>query len=324
MAQLATGAMYGGQFLPKDEFISAVTQTISVQQNEIVTHLLQIASSIKVSPLAAYQSWERFQTEIFGNPKTQLLAILNFFDKNNSQQWVLANEEYAIQPDGLINIEKIGTTIRQEYYSSILTEHLSQMFKTVTKKEISTTALNYLNKKYNFYPHLAQGTKATYANVFWTKHEQGFKMRGQVAEAFLTHVAKMHMSAMSSEKLTVDFSKHSILQKEGPTGFIDILYASKNKDAWFTGGDLIVTNQKGEVIANIQLKTSLGSGSAIGRIKTTALEKEINLLLQKINSPQLMAEHFYQMLETSAIMTQLNTKIEQSGYSLVNEFLTKL
>ena len=321
MATMMTGAMFGGSFLPKDEFILAVTSLLTEQKDQVVAHLLDISSSIRTSPLAAYQAWERLQTELFANPKTQLLAILNFFNKDQSQQWVIANEEYTIQPDGLINMQKIGDTIKHEYYSDILSQHLSQMFKTVTTKEISASALSYLCQRYHFRPQLTKGAKKTYANVFWSKSEQGFKMRGQVAEAFLTHLAKIHMSELSSEQLATDFSKQSILQKEKPRGFVDILYASKNNDAWFTGGDLIVTNNKGEVIANIQLKTSLGSGSAIGRIKTATLEKEINLLLQQINSPQIMAEHFYQMLETSAVTTELNNAIERSGYSVVEQLL---
>jgi hypothetical protein len=33
--------------------------------------------------------------------------------------------------------------------------------------------------------------------------------------------------------------------------FIKLLMASTNRTAWYTGGDLIVTNSSGQVVANI-------------------------------------------------------------------------
>ena len=322
MGNIISGAMYGSQMLPKEEFISTVSNMIMTDKDSVIQHLLAIQASVGVSPRAAYLEWEKFQVNILKNPKTQLLSILNFWNQNNSQSWVVANEEYAIDPTGLINVERLGGEIRKEYHSDILTKHLSKMFSTIRNQEISSSALSYLMQKYNFTPKMAEGKKRTYANVFWSKEEQGFKMRGQVAEAFLTHVAKTHLSAISSKtKLATDFSNNSILKSEGIYGFVDLLYASKNRDAWFTGGDLIVTDKNGEVIANIQLKTSFGSGSAIGRIKTASLQKEINILLQKVNSPLKMAEHFYNMLATSAVMVELDKKIESSGYNFVEEIM---
>ena len=157
---------------------------------------------------------------------------------------------------------------------------------------------------------------------FGAKKNRVLKCAARLLKHFLTHVAKTHLSAISSKtKLATDFSNNSILKSEGIYGFVDLLYASKNRDAWFTGGDLIVTDKNGEVIANIQLKTSFGSGSAIGRIKTASLQKEINILLQKVNSPLKMAEHFYNMLATSAVMVELDKKIESSGYNFVEEIM---
>lgn len=321
MANLIQGAMYQGQFLPEQEYIEAVSKLIRVDKDIIVNELLNISKAIQVSPQAAYLAWERFSTQIFANPKTQLLSVINFMGTSQQQQWVFANEEYAIQPDGLINVDKIGETIRHEYHSTILTQHLSNMFKTINTKKISKSAIMYLSNKYGYYIINSSKGLPTYRDAFWNKSEQGWKMRGQVAEAFLTHLSKIHLSNIPSKGLSIDFSNQSIIQSEGIYGFAELLYNAKNKDAWYRGGDLIVTNHKGEVIANIQLKTSLGSGSAIGRIKTASLEKQINLLLTKINSPIEMAKEFFNSLKTSAIETQLDYTIEKEGLSVVEKML---
>ena len=82
----------------------------------------------------------------------------------------------------------------------------------------------------------------------------------------------------TATKIIDDFEKDNIRQKEG-SNFIATLMNSKNNTAWFTGGDLIVVDKSGAVIANVQLKTSANEGRWVGNVTTTALNNHIRELL---------------------------------------------
>ena len=98
--------------------------------------------------------------------------------------------------------------------------------------------------------------------------------------------------------------------------------ASTNRTAWYTGGDLIVTNSQGKIVANIQLKTSGGTGSWIGNIRTATLKNQINLIKKTLlTDHQKTAENFYSMLKTSTASAALGDAVIDEAYNLAKKAL---
>ena len=101
-----------------------------------------------------------------------------------------------------------------------------------------------------------------------------------------------------------------------------MLIESNNATAWYTGGDLIVTGPDGRVIANIQLKTSWGSGENIGNIAKASLDKALLKLetdLRTGNSN--IANDFYETLKTSTASEALGEAAANAVYDLAKESL---
>ena len=307
------GAMFQGKFLPEEEFIKAVISLLEDNsiKTSLKTHLINVMQAIKTGiPKKAYICYENFYTEFLHNPKVQLLAITNFSEGSGAQEtWQLMDEAQTIAPDtkGTINVTR--NKIKTYYYSSLLSEHLSQYFKVVNRKRNDIE--ESLAKKYH-----KSTTVNTLRDLIWTKAEQeanDFKVRGQIADAFLQHLGKYHLSFLeSNEDPAKSFKNNTIFEKEGGTkGMAKSLYEAKNGTGWYAGGDLIVTNKNGEVIANIQLKTSKDQGKSIGAISTTFLENSIKkILLGLENSTQVAAKGLYEMLKASAIPTNIENKVD--------------
>ena len=118
------GAMLGGSFLPREEFINLMKQMLMSNALEITSRLTKIQQIANTDPRGAYLLWESFSTEILGNPKTKMLAILNFMGQNSTPQtWTLTDEAETIGPDGKISIGREGSELKQIYYSQKLTQH---------------------------------------------------------------------------------------------------------------------------------------------------------------------------------------------------------
>jgi hypothetical protein len=122
---------------------------------------------------------------------------------------------------------------------------------------------------------------AVYGNVF------GKYLNGKIADAYLNHIGATHWEYLNnfSQRGELPNGDHllnsSVKQEERAIhnlNFIRLLMASTNRTAWYTGGDLIVTNSAGQVVANIQLKTSSGAGAWIGNIRTATLKNQILLI----------------------------------------------
>ena len=77
------GAMLGGSFLPEQEFKDLMKQVWDQQQGNIKAAIHNCILNIESGNiLMAYKNWELFQTDILKNPKTQILAITNFYNHN--------------------------------------------------------------------------------------------------------------------------------------------------------------------------------------------------------------------------------------------------
>ena len=331
------GAMLGGYLLPKQEFISLMVELLQVKDKVIEVALDNTLKFIDAGQVKmAYSEWNKFQTELLMNPTTSLLAILNFYSSQNQTWTFVDDEENAIaNKSGALNIEKIDQDLKREYNSQILTKHLSNMFNDVSGR-MEDDEIHYLYglNKSEIYKQLnpikyGDGVytykAAVYGNVF------GKYLNGKIADAYLNHIGATHWEYLNnfSQKGVLPNGDHllnsSVKQEERAIhnlNFIRLLMASTNRTAWYTGGDLIVTNGAGQVVANIQLKTSSGTGAWIGNIRTATLKNQILLIKTTLlNDHQTTAQNFYEMLKTSSVGESLGDAVIKEAYSLAEKNL---
>ena len=331
------GAMLGGYLLPKQEFISLMIELLQVKDKVIEKALDNTLKFIDAGQVKmAYSEWNKFQTELLMNPTTSLLAILNFYSSQNQTWAFVDDEENAIaNKSGALNIEKIDQDLKREYNSQILTKHLSNMFNDVSGR-MEDDEIHYLYglNKSEIYKQLnpikyGDGVytykTAVYGNVF------GKYLNGKIADAYLNHIGATHWEYLNnfSQRGVLPDGDHllnsSVKQEERAIhnlNFIRLLMASTNRTAWYTGGDLIVTNSAGQVVANIQLKTSSGTGAWIGNIRTATLKNQILLIKTTLlNDHQTTAQNFYEMLKTSSVGESLGDAVIKEAYTLAEKNL---
>ena len=334
------GAMLGGYFLEESDFKKLIVQVVQENRQELLLKIGLIIEAIANKQVKiAYQEWDNIQSEIFKNPKTKMLAILNF-TSSEKQSWNFMDEIETLDDKGKISITKVSTEMKQVYCSEILAKHLSKLFATVEKEEMSydevcyvfnrkkqeaklefLNAIKYGDQKYIYHP-------AIYGNI------RGKYFNGKIADAYLNHIGKTHWSDFSSflasgNPATIEKLKDKDVKLEenahgGMYSFVDLLLDSLNHVAWYTGGDLIVTGPNQEVIANIQLKTSYGEGDYIGNIATKTLLKDLLVVQESIvSNSESIADDFYNMLKTSAVPEQMGTAVAESVYQLAADVLLK-
>ena len=113
----------------------------------------------------------------------------------------------------------------------------------------------------------------------------------------------------------------NVFLEEGHPGFYNLLIDSTNTTGWYSGGDLIITDSKGEVVASIQLKTSGGSGETIGTIKRDRLNKAIDTLLLLIDQENnQFISKFYDLVKTSTV-SPINNCIDQTVENIIKQNL---
>lgn len=331
------GAMLGGYLLPEKEFITLMEELLDVKDKEIEMYLNNTLNFINMGQVKnAYTEWNKFQTKLLFNPTTSLLAILNFYSSSNQTWTFVDDEENAIlNKSGALSIEKIGEDLKREYNSQILTQHLSNMF-TEVGGQMEEDEVHYLYglKRSEIYKQLnpikyGNGVytykAAVYGNVF------GKYLNGKIADAYLNHIGATHweiLNNFSQEGAILDgdhLLRTGVKQEERAIhnlNFIKLLMASTNRTAWYTGGDLIVTNSSGQVVANIQLKTSAGSGAWIGNIRTATLKQQIELIKATLlTDHKLTAQNFYTMLRTSSVGEQLGDAVVEDAYQMSKKIL---
>ena len=344
------GAMIGGYLLPEEDFKKVIIQLLQVQKADILNGFDRVLTAISMNDAhKAYEEWDKIQTTIFRNPKTSLLAILNFRNGiKNPQEWVhISDEISAIMSDqdknGRINIQQakeIGGALREQINSNTLAKHLGNLFKTITSDNVEyTEESDYLFDIFAGDEGSAIRTRLanernlasdavknyTYAHIIYGKRNNSvndFRSRGRIADAFLNHLGNIHGSLFAGDEENVfhNISKalegdpSSVKDEENNAnrklGFLHLLLNSLNKTGWYTGGDLIVTNTKGQVIANIQLKTSISSGQWIGQVRTSMLGRKIEMFKSAINSgdPNI-AQMFYDTLKTSGAVAEVGDAV---------------
>lgn len=333
------GAMLGGYLLPEKDFKQNMRLLLKERRSDILKQLILIQNLIKLGQIdQVFLQWDKFQNEYLKNPKTELLSILNFYGKDYSQEWVFSDEAALITPEGKIQVTKaVEDVTKQTYYSKVLGQHLFNLYNTVQKdqvvyKEETEEAMNYGSVVKQHLNDIKQSDKNySYKNLIYGSKAQEYMWRGKVADAFVNHLGKIHPEIFTSRQSFFTQGQHlfklhnSVRDEENSHeqfGFLHLLLESLNNTGWWTGGDLIITDKSGKVLTSLQLKTSRGSGSWIGNIKTATLEKSINKIIQELTvNSEKAVDTFYSTLKTSTISEQLGDNVLQEVNKIVKQNL---
>lgn len=317
------GAMIGGFLLPEKEFKDIVKQLflnidyVKYLENIIDRALKNIHSK---NIRAAYKNIEEFETEIFKNPSVSIMLITNLnSDKGQYKQAQNKNEKNVIRKSGKISYSQtIKNNLLNEEITSILSEHLLNLIKMIDTTELSDEQINNLFKLYKFQNKenkRIMGSQAYYSrNLKEIIYGDNPQYKGQIADAFLNHLGNMHKELFSGRIENMTPFLQTVMEEEG-ANFYQLLIDSTNNTPQYTGGDLILLNSNGEVIANIQLKTIINEkSSTIGKITSKTLEANLLKLKELIQSDNILdadifADKLYNMFATSGIIDNVNDEI---------------
>ena len=267
-----------------------------------------------------YKAWEQLQKDLLNNMNVSLLAVTHFYNQNGSQEWKLYDEGSVITPSGRIDLTKADQNIMTLSVSQIFARHLSGLFNSLKSEKPSEEQLDKIRSSIQIN---SIGKDPTFKNAIWSAQEQKtVKYRGQVADAFLQHVGAYHAQYLkTSDNIKLKNFSTSAFREEGPEAWIDRLIESKNRTGWWTGGDLILLDNKGNVVFNIQLKTSAKEGASIGNLALVEFNKHIKKItdLFQNNNYEAIANQFYNMVKTSGIMEKINDNIQNTAEDIKNK-----
>ena len=289
-----------------------------------------------------YEEWERIQKDYFGNSAVTLIAITSF--DGEQMTWSKNIQESELMTPGGINVtaaqfESIFKTAAAaaaaEEIQQFLRIHYKQMCTQLTSYTLNTTEAASLHKiipkKSALYVNrLEHFTGRTYGDIIFST--QG-NAEGKQLDAFMNHIGQYNrelfslMSAGVANNSTLEkvksFDTHNQFKQifQNPSIVQPWLLASLNSASWLTGGDVVVVDDTGKVIYNIQIKSTM-SGKNF-ELALNRLSLLITRIIKKTEAarfkPKQLATIIYNSLKTSSTneIAKTDKFIESKAYEMV-------
>lgn len=293
-----------------------------------------------------YQKWEEIQKEYFGNDAVTLIAITQFEDEQmtwsqniDESQFVTASginvSAAQFQKVARETMNAASTLAAAEEVQNFLRLHYAQLCTQLVSYKINVEEAAELHKRIpkksalytNRHEHF---TGRSYEDIIFAS--QG-NAEGKRLDAFMNHIGqynKQIFSLMNSgvankeslERIN-NFDTHGAFSEifNSPSIVQPWLLASLNTTSWLTGGDVIVVDDNGAIIYNIQIKSTSG-----GKNFELALNRLLSLLIRIIRKtestrfkPKQLAQMMYNSLKTTSANDIARTEnfIESKAYEMV-------
>lgn len=341
----------GEQFIAK---LKALESEIKVM---IIREMSPSASNPNVSKLRThrtaeynaaliYQKWEEIQKEYFGNDAVTLIAITQF--EGEQMTWSQNIDESQFVTASGINVsaaqfQKVArdtmnaasTLAAAEEVQNFLRLHYAQLCTQLVSYKINVQEAAELHqripKKSALYANRHEHfTGRSYEDIIFAS--QG-NAEGKRLDAFMNHVGQynkqifslMNSGVANKESLSrIDnFDTHGAFSEifTSPGIVQPWLLASLNTTSWLTGGDVIVVDDNGAIIYNIQIKSTSG-----GKNFELALNRLLSLLTRIIRKtesarfkPKQLAQMMYNSLKTTSANQTARTEnfLESKAYDMV-------
>lgn len=291
-----------------------------------------------------YEEWERIQKDYFGNSAVTLIAITSF--NGEQMTWSKNIQESELMTPGGINItaaqfESIFKTAAAaaaaEEIQQFLRIHYKQMCTQLTSYTLKTAEAaslhKIIHKKSALYANrLEHFTGRTYGDIIFSAQRNA---EGKRLDAFMNHIGQYNrelfslMNAGVANNSTLEkvksFDTHDQFKQifQNPSIVQPWLLASLNSASWLTGGDVVVVDDTGKVIYNIQIKSTM-SGKNF-ELALNRLSSLITRIIKKTEAtrfkPKQLATIIYNSLKTSS--TNEIAKTDKFIESKVHEMVVK-
>lgn len=291
-----------------------------------------------------YEEWERIQKDYFGNSAVTLIAITSF--NGEQMTWSKNIQESELMTPGGINItaaqfESIFKTAAAaaaaEEIQQFLRIHYKQMCTQLTSYTLKTAEAaslhKIIHKKSTLYANrLEHFTGRTYGDIIFSAQRNA---EGKRLDAFMNHIGQYNrelfslMNAGVASNSTLEkvksFDTHNQFKQifQNPSIVQPWLLASLNSASWLTGGDVVVVDDTGKVIYNIQIKSTM-SGKNF-ELALNRLSSLITRIIKKTEAtrfkPKQLATIIYNSLKTSS--TNEIAKTDKFIESKVHEMVVK-
>ncbi len=292
-----------------------------------------------------YLAWESITRDYFGNDGVTLIAAAKF--GNDSFMWTNNISESEVINASGINIRKKGLdelNNRMKDFESIyaaqdvqdfLNAHYQDLLRVLGSYTLDTQealAMHALlearksvlnNADFSF-------TGATYDNIIFNSQRNA---EGKRLDAFMNHVGQYNNQLFSAMKTnTLNAAQVRNLQLDDHS-FEKIfpnyprtqpwLLDSLNNTSWLSGGDIVVVNDQGAVIYNIQLK-STGKGKTFDVAASFLLSFAHDMIkLIDAEDPKALATLMYNRLKTNSAndFQRADDFLESQAYEMVRRNL---
>ena len=289
-----------------------------------------------------YEEWERIQKDYFGNSAVTLIAITSF--DGEQMTWSKNIQESELMTPGGINVtaaqfesifKAASAAAAAEEIQNFLRLHYQQMCTQLTSHTLKTAEAAALHeiipKKSSLYVNRFEHfTGRTYGDIIFSA--QG-NAEGKQLDAYMNHIGQYNrelfslMNAGVANNSTLEkvksFDTHGQFKQifQTPSIVQPWLLASLNSASWLTGGDVVVVDDTGKVIYNIQIKSTMGGKNF--ELALNRLSSLIARIIKKTEAtrfkPKQLATILYNSLKTSSAneIAKTDKFIESKAYDVV-------
>ena len=349
-------------FLPLyEEYYQEKKIEINASVNELLI-LLEQYNVKNVSPAMAKKFqflWKKFQGQVLANKKPLQLLVSYRGDGTGEQAQFsqILNQEkveetvntkygytYGINTGNQL-IKDSMQIIQAQNIENFLRVHLSGLLNQLYSKIDSYTAQalhKYHNQLINKNYTNRVKKRLHITNSPWYKIIYGempfVAWQGNAYEAFLNHMANHEPSLFSylsshgknaAKIFNYNIQKKDVFSEEGGHSpdlghFPQLMMGQINSIPWFAGGDIIIINEKLEVIYNIQLKTTGKKNPTVFKENIIRLKNfliQFNSLTSVKDKAELLFKEFQNSIANSSIAENLSKKTEDEIMNLIKKQL---
>lgn len=348
-------------FIPLyEEYYMSKKEEIDVTVTKLLT-LLQQYNVKYINPNMSQQFqhlWEEFQFKVLLNKNPLQLLVVYRGDGsgktaeystiiNQSEVEESVNTKYGYRygiNTGNSLIEDSMKVIQARNVEEFLRIHMTGLLNQLYSRIDKTTAealhdyhsdiLNhiYTTSNYKIRQHI---TGKTWQNIIYGNAAFA-QWQGNAYEAFFNHMANhepalfdylsKHGQAMAA---TFNYQKqrNSVYIEEGGNqidlgNFPRLMMGQINSIPWFAGGDIVIINNKLEVIYNIQLKTTIKNVQTVFTEKVLELKQFLILFANAGTArekAQILFEKFQNTIANSSITNQLEKNVKEEAINIIKQ-----
>ncbi len=299
------------------------------------------------------EQWDQFQIEVLGNQQPLELLVAyrdNDLSRNNIQFSTIVEqrevEETVNTKHGYIYGINSGNELITESFKIIqargvekfLQKHLGDLMNQLYYDKIDGPNAEKLHDYHSYllpekYSTSDRSKRQHITGLRWYQlfyQNMGFQQwQGNAYEAYFNHMAKHEPAIFNylSKKGAKDIDilnfqqqrKRVFVEEGGETynlgNFPKLMFGQQNNIAWYAGGDIVIVNNKGQVVYNIQLKTTTSSAKTVFEEKVVSLQK----FLKKFVSAQtvdekakLLFNNFKNTVANSQVVDELGEAFRKS------------